>query len=194
VGTDETAVLRALAHPMRQDILDRLAAGSATSAMLARSLASNTGVLSYHLRELGKAGLIERDAARSRGREVYWRLVDDDVRFADPAVSAEPDLAHAAIDLILARTVKSVHAYARRTDLPVEWHDASLFSRSTLRLTAGQLSRMSAEYLEFLRRWARRTRRRSEAARPVRVMLFAFPDEPENRTGEPEAENQPEEM
>lgn len=176
---DETAVLRALAHPARQEILDELALGPATSAILARSLASNTGVLSYHLRELGKAGLIERDAEMSRGRAVYWRLASDDVRFADPAVSAGPALAQAAIDVVLARAVRSVHTFARRTDLPPEWHDAALFSRSSMRLTADQLARMSAEYLEFLQRWSHLARQPSASALAVRVMLFAFPDVPE---------------
>jgi DNA-binding transcriptional ArsR family regulator len=179
---DELAVLRALAHPMRQEILDELALGAATSAMLARSLASNTGVLSYHLRELGKAGLIERDAARSAGRAVYWRLARDDVRFADPAVSADPALAQAAVDAILARTVRSVNGYVRRTDLPTEWTDAALFSRSSLRLTAAQLARMTGEYLEFVQRWSREAGEPPPWAQPVRVTLFAFPDMPEAET------------
>src|SRR5215213_7369722 len=48
----EIAVLRALASTMRRAILDHLGQGPATSAMLARALDSNTGVMSYHLREL----------------------------------------------------------------------------------------------------------------------------------------------
>jgi DNA-binding transcriptional ArsR family regulator len=180
----EMAVLRALAHPKRQEILDELALGPATSAMLARALASNTGVLSYHLRELGRAGLIERDAGRSRGREVYWRIAHDDVRWADPAVSAQPALAQAAIDAVLARTVQSVRGYVRRTDLPPEWNDAALFSRASLRLTAAQLASMSAEYLEFLQRWSREAGPPSPSAQPVRVTLFAFPDGPEANTTE----------
>lgn len=174
----DAAVLRALAHPVRQQVLDELALGPANSAELARSLASNTGVLSYHLRELGKAGLIEREAALSRGRAVYWRLANDDVRFADPPLSAEPELAQAAINTILARTVRSVQMFARRTDMPPEWHDAALFSSASMRLTAAQLARMSAEYLEFLQRWSRLARQPSESAVAVRVMLFAFPDGP----------------
>jgi DNA-binding transcriptional ArsR family regulator len=179
VTTDETAVLRALAHPVRQEILDRLALAPATSAMLARALSSNTGVLSYHLRELGKSGLIERDQERSRGRAVYWRLASDDIRFGDPATSPEPALAHAAIDATLARTVNAVHGYVRRTDLPPQWRDAALFSRSSLLLSAAELARMTAEYEKFLRRWTERASQPRRNTRPVRVMLFAFPDGPE---------------
>ena len=89
----EIVVLRALASQVRQDVLDHLDTGPATSAMLARALESNTGVMSYHLRELAKAGLIERDV--SRGRSRFWRLASVDVRFSDPQDSAAP--AHGSI-------------------------------------------------------------------------------------------------
>ena len=59
----ETTVLQALANPARQAILDVLAQEPSTSAMVARALGSNSGVASYHLRELGNAGLIEHDAS-----------------------------------------------------------------------------------------------------------------------------------
>jgi DNA-binding transcriptional ArsR family regulator len=175
---EDTLVLRAFAHPMRQEILDALALGPATSSMLARAMKSNTGVLSYHLRELGKSGLIERDAERSRGRAVYWKLARDDVRFDDPAVSAQPARARTAADLSLARTMRAVRAYLGRTDLDRDWHDAALFSRSSMHLTAGQLAALSAEYLELVQRWSRRAQRGEPGAQPVRLTLFAFPDLP----------------
>lgn len=175
---DETTVLRALGHPMRQEILDALALGPATSAMLARAMDSNTGVLSYHLRELGKAGLIERDAGRSAGRAVYWRLASDDIRTGDPATAAEPGLARAAAEISLARLMQAVHTYLGRTDLAGEWHDAALFSRSSLRLTGGQLAELTAEYLTLVKRWSRRAQDPLPGAQPVRLALFAFPDLP----------------
>ena len=175
---DEITVLRALGHPVRQEILDALALGPATSAMLARAMDSNTGVLSYHLRELGKAGLIEHDAGRSGGRAVYWRLASDDIRASGPATAAQPGLARAAAEVSLARLVRAVHSYLGRSDLPGEWHDAALFSRSSLRLTAGQLAELTAEYLAFVTRWSHRARNPEPGAQPVRLALFAFPDQP----------------
>jgi DNA-binding transcriptional ArsR family regulator len=171
-------VLRALASKVRQQLLDELGRGSATSAILARSLSSNTGVVSYHLRELGKAGLIERDDERSRGREVYWRLSSRDVRFKDPALSERPDQAQTAIDLIMSRLVASVRAYASRTDLDAQWREAALFSRSFARLTVAELAQFNEEYLDLVRRWTR-PRRSRPGSRPVRLALFAFPDDAE---------------
>ena len=171
----ETTVLRALGHPMRQEILDALALGPATSAMLARAMDSNTGVLSYHLRELGKAGLIERDAGRSSGRAVYWKLASDDIRWDGPATAAQPALARAAAEITLARVMRAVHSYLGRTDLGGDWHEAALFSRSSLRLTAAQLAELTAEYLAFAQRWSRRAQDPLPGAQPVRLALFAFP-------------------
>ena len=85
---------------MRRAILDHLGRGPATSAMLARALDSNTGVMSYHLRELAKTGLIERD--KSQGRARFWRLASRDLRFRDPQDSDDPETAQAVIDARLA--------------------------------------------------------------------------------------------
>lgn len=169
----ETVVLRALGSPVRQDILDQLGRGPATSAMLARALSSNTGVMSYHLRELGRAGLVEPDT--QQGRSLYWRLSRNDVRFADPQQSPQPALAQAASDLIFARFTASVNAYRSRTDLPEQWRTAALFSQSATTLTAAELAEFSREYIEFLLRWAGRTNPAPDA-RPVRIALFAYPE------------------
>jgi DNA-binding transcriptional ArsR family regulator len=169
----ETAVLRALGSPVRQAILETLGRGPATSAMLARALRSNTGVMSYHLRELGKAGLIETDVRA--GRSLFLRLSRTDTRFNDPQTSAEPLLANAAIDLILARFNASVRTYLTRTDLDGAWRDATLFSQSAALLTEAELAAFAEEYLALVRRFTA-PRAEPAGAQPVRLALFAFPD------------------
>src|SRR4249919_3323311 len=83
---DDPRALRALAHPIRQQILRRLAReGPATSAMLARELNADRGATSFHLRQLGSYGFVTVDEERSVGRRKFWRLVRDDLRFpSDP--------------------------------------------------------------------------------------------------------------
>jgi DNA-binding transcriptional ArsR family regulator len=51
--------LKLLAHPMRYRVMDRLRQGPATSTTLARALGLNTGVTSYHLRQMAEHGFIE---------------------------------------------------------------------------------------------------------------------------------------
>ncbi len=173
----ETTVLRALSNPARQAILDVLAREPSTSAMVARALGSNTGVASYHLRELGKAGLIEPDASLSRGRQRFWRLTAADMWFSDPSESDDPGRAQAAIDLIMSRLTAAVRHYLQRTDLGSDWREAALFSRSSVELSVTELAELQGEYLDLLRRWADRGEA-APGARRVRLAMFAFPDEP----------------
>jgi DNA-binding transcriptional ArsR family regulator len=169
----ELAVLRALGSAVRQEILELLGRGPATSAMLARALASNTGVMSYHLRELGKAGLIEPES--QQGRALYWRLTSADVRIHDPQLSPDPPAAEGAIDRRLTQFNASLAHYRRRGDLPPTWREAALFSESAAVLTAAELTAFAQDYLALLRRWSGRTSS-DTTARPVRLALFAYPD------------------
>lgn len=63
------SLLRALAHPLRVRLLLELQEGPATSAMLARSTSQTRGNVSYHLRSLAKAELIEDAPGEGTDRE-----------------------------------------------------------------------------------------------------------------------------
>ena len=58
---------KALAHPIRRDIIARLAQGSASVAEATRDFPDSKPAISKHLKVLERAGLIER------GREAQWR-------------------------------------------------------------------------------------------------------------------------
>ena len=71
--TDPTRV-RALAHPVRMDLLSFLDdVGEATATECAVHLGQTVANCSFHLRTLAKAGYIE--PAEPRGRERPWRVV-----------------------------------------------------------------------------------------------------------------------
>jgi DNA-binding transcriptional ArsR family regulator len=169
----EIAVLRALGSSVRQAILELLGRGPANSAMLARALSSNTGVMSYHLRELGKAGIIEPDDQRGRAR--YWRLAREDIRFHDPQLSPDSSAAGNAIDRRMTHFNAAIAHYRQRDDLEPVWRKASLFSESTSLLTPEELAAFGREYLALLRRWSGRTST-GPTFRPIRLAMFAFPD------------------
>ena len=169
----EAAVLRALSNPVRHAILDRLGRGRATGTNLARELDSNTGVMSYHLRELAKAGLVELE--ETRGRAQFWRLSAVDVRFRDPHQSADPEAAQSTIDARLSGLATAVDHYVARTDLEPAWREAALFSHSSLELTAVELAEFTSAYLGLLSRWSSRRSTGRSGARAVRLDLAAFP-------------------
>src|SRR6202167_2533200 len=70
----EVEALRVLAHPMRQRILRYLRqAGPATSTSLAKELGENSGIMSYHLRQLAEYGFVQEVTGRGQGRERWWQ-------------------------------------------------------------------------------------------------------------------------
>jgi DNA-binding transcriptional ArsR family regulator len=72
--TDPMAI-RALAHPLRLDLLDLLAAtGPATAAQCGRTLGVSQASCSFHLRQLSKYGLVEDAGPGSDRRERQWRV------------------------------------------------------------------------------------------------------------------------
>lgn len=72
--TSQVQALRALAHPVRLQLL-RLAAvdGAVTATSGSEQTGESRGNCSFHLRLLGKYGFLEVDAARDR-RERPWRI------------------------------------------------------------------------------------------------------------------------
>src|SRR5215212_4743681 len=70
---------RAMAHPLRGRILAALAAGAELSPVeLARQLDASLGVVSYHVRVLSDAGVVElaRTTARRGAIQHHYRLRD----------------------------------------------------------------------------------------------------------------------
>ena len=72
--TDPVAI-RALAHPLRLDLLDLLSAtGPATAAQCGRVLGVSQASCSFHLRQLGKYGFVVDAGPGPDRRERQWRV------------------------------------------------------------------------------------------------------------------------
>ncbi|MEB3166558.1 MAG: metalloregulator ArsR/SmtB family transcription factor [Cyanobacteriota bacterium] len=65
------ALLRALADPIRLQVVDTLAQGERCVCELTAELGLAQSKLSFHLKVLRQAGLV---AARQQGRWIYYRL------------------------------------------------------------------------------------------------------------------------
>ena len=71
---DDPLVIRALAHPLRLDLMSIIGRlGQATTADAARELGISHGLASHHLRQLAKYGFVEHAAGKDN-RERPWRL------------------------------------------------------------------------------------------------------------------------
>jgi len=172
---DDPRALRALAHPLRQQILRRLSQeGPATSAILARELGEDRGATSFHLRQLARYGFIAVDDALSSGRRKYWRLVDEDLRFPRPPDGLAAEASGAVLSQLWGDSLAELARFFRRAD---PWLREAETSHSALRLTQDELARFGEEYLALLRRYVRTAEDAPAGARPVIALFTAFPSD-----------------
>ncbi|WP_084040402.1 helix-turn-helix transcriptional regulator [Demequina sp. NBRC 110053] len=179
---DATA-LKALAHPLRVDLLDQLVmGGSATASVLAERLGESSGATSYHLRQLARHGLVEEDTGRGTARERWWRVVPggltlaaEDVR--DDAVAHDAAL-HVARQMADLRA-RHIDAFLRRgeTELGDDWVDSSRMMSARLRLTRDELLEIGDRIEQVIQDVIVPTRDREEpaGARTVALHFNMFP-------------------
>jgi DNA-binding transcriptional ArsR family regulator len=113
--TDPTAI-RALAHPVRLDLLDLLVAiGPATAAQCGRVLHVSQASCSFHLRQLAKYGLVEDAGPGQDRRERRWQTA---FRRLTIAVTGEGgSLARQQLErLVVEREMQAVLQYSERAD------------------------------------------------------------------------------
>ena len=169
--------LKALAHPLRQQLLDRLQRrGSATSADLAVEFGADRGATSYHLRQLERFGFIEDDPERSAGRRRYWRAVPQDVRL--PRTPGDPRVAAAADEIgrqWFARAERDLTTYLKDRHSYGDFTAAAQHSFGHTTLDADELARFGEEYIAFLNRWYREPGQASPGSRSITVLFNAFP-------------------
>ncbi|MCK2221517.1 helix-turn-helix domain-containing protein [Actinomadura sp. ATCC 31491] len=175
--------MRALAHPARLMILNRLEAeGSATATEVAEIAGITPSAASYHLRMLAKYGFVEDAPPRGDGRERLWRASG---RPLSVGVHPEdqPEVRDAKVALMMAfrreANQEADRALANVETEPEEWRDATVFNRIRVRATAEELVRLNAEIRELVEPYAAR-RRQAEGdvpsgARMAEVQVNLFP-------------------
>lgn len=174
--TDERA-LRALAHPLRMDLVELLSTvGPATAAVCARRIGSTQASCSYHLRQLARYGLVERDAPADDGRERPWRLVDVEQRWRSGSAAA------LAFERVFVRREadRVLGWHERVARQPPTWRDAAFLTGVSLPLTTEETvelrARLEAVVQPYVARMTDPTLR-PERHRYVRVLLAGTPDE-----------------
>src|SRR3954468_7733172 len=146
------AALRALAHPLRVEIMNELSDfGPATASMLAERLNESSGSTSYHLRQLAKHDIIVEDAERGSGRERWWRMAPGGVTIGSPETLDTP-AGREANELVSLgwqqNNERRLTAFLRRglDTFGFEWMESSTLSTSHLEVTREQLLELGHEY------------------------------------------------
>ncbi|MHA3948199.1 helix-turn-helix domain-containing protein [Cellulomonas bogoriensis] len=178
----DPARIRALAHPLRLDLLAHLdEVGEATATECARTTGETVANCSFHLRSLAKAGFIE--PAEPRGRERPWRPVDRGGRRLDfePGDPASARAVEELASLSVAREADRVRAFLSSThDLPEQWEGTVTVTTSSFWATAEEMRELVDTVAALTDRFA--GRHHDPALRPpgaTRGRLFATvnPDE-----------------
>jgi DNA-binding transcriptional ArsR family regulator len=172
--------IRALAHPLRLELMDVLGEeGEATATRCAELTGESVASCSFHLRMLAKYGYIE--PAERSGREKPWRLVSRS-RDLRPDV-ADPESVR-AVEAIAAMFVEHEverirRALAKWPSEPPEWMNAVAVNGSGFWATAEELTELSEVLQGLTERFAGRGEdpsKRPPGARPIRLLAVATID------------------
>lgn len=178
--------LRALAHPLRWQLIDLLdSTGQATATQCAEALGETVASCAYHLSILGKYGYA-RQIPGHAGREKPWELTDIPQNLS--SAGSGPESAQereAAVDAFLDHELtKLKNRFRQRPQEPAEWQEGSGVLGETAWLTAAEMSATWAAIKDLILQFADRSRdpsRRPEGAREVR--LFAASSVAPQRAG-----------
>ena len=143
--TDPT-VLRALAHPIRQRIIWELSVREhARAADLAAVLGEPANSVSYHLRELAKAEMIEEAPEHARdSRDRVWRISHPEGIYPDPGSPAFDMLNEEQLTWI--RALLTGNLPKQDVSMQGEYLGGAL-------LTKAEAKQMFNEVVEILERW-----------------------------------------
>lgn len=174
--------LRALAHPLRVEIMNELSDfGPATASMLAERLGESSGATSYHLRQLAKHDIIVEDDDRGTGRERWWRMAPGGVTIGG-SETLETEAGRQITEQISLgwqqNNERRLTAFLRRglDTFGMEWVEAAALSTSHLELSREQLQELSTEYYTMLNRLKEKWKTEPEGERKrVQVQFNAFP-------------------
>jgi len=143
--------IRALAHPVRLDLIELLGGISpATAARCGRILGVSQASCSFHLRQLAKYGFVEDAGPGQDRRERRWSLVDRHLR-----VDSEGDLDPAVVGLfeqVLAKreAERIVEYFGRGVDEPAEWRRVAAPKVVTIPLSDADVAEIKGRWNEIL--------------------------------------------
>jgi DNA-binding MarR family transcriptional regulator len=179
---DDPVAIRALAHPLRQNlmrILGRL--GRATTADAARELGISHGLASHHLRQLAKYGFVEQVPGKDH-RERPWRQVATSYNTRAAEATADGAAAVDVLEQVFAERVLEdfLDWQQRRKNWPDSWREYTGIGTATVYLTEAELAELGAAMDALIMRYADERPIDDLASRPagsvpVSLAIFAVP-------------------
>jgi DNA-binding transcriptional ArsR family regulator len=184
--TDPRA-LRALAHPVRLELMGLLRRGGPLTATQAgEQIGESPASCSFHLRQLAKYGLVE-EAGGGRGRERPWQATAITTEWAARGGDEETDAAGTLLSrVVVERYLQNAIAWLdRRGSEDPEWVEAATISDALVYMTPAELREVEKGFRALLEPFLRRLETAeppASGARPVNLIALGFPM-PESRAG-----------
>ncbi len=172
--------IRALAHPLRLDLLELLVTTSpATAAQCGRVLGVSQANCSFHLRQLAKYGFVE-DAGPGRDRrERQWRLPDP--RPAVRVTAGGDAVVRRQFErVVVERETQAILAHLeRRDDESTAWRNKAGMMTAIAVISADDAAEIREKWQALLEPYVARTEASSLERRPgqrhVRYFIAATP-------------------
>jgi predicted transcriptional regulator len=177
---NDPAVMRALAHPLRWQLLEALThAGTLTATQASEILGETPANCAFHLRTLARYGMVE-EAGGGKGRERPWRratsgftmeLTADDPRTAAAAGALNDFWVNSTMD-------RARSAMLNVPSWPAEWKKALVSSQSLRYVTLAEAEELTAELMAVLDRFGERNddpASRPPDALPVEYLILGYP-------------------
>jgi DNA-binding transcriptional ArsR family regulator len=174
--------LKALAHPLRVQIVDTLSTyGCFTASGLAERLGESSGATSYHLRQLEKHGFVREVEGRGTSRERWWERVPGGLNIGSEEARSTPAGRSAATliwrqfryaqDQLLTDFVERAHEV-----LPESWLDGASVSTMNTRLTPQQMRAFVRDFNKLVDKYVIPNKNQTApGSRPFHIDFNAFP-------------------
>ncbi len=171
-----------MAHPARMAALQHLMkVGPATATDLATIAGLTPSAMSYHLRNLERAGLIETAESRGDGRERLWQSVHRgyEIEMLDHGTPESRATSRQLLEAFIAYEDVELRRWLARSEEP-GWLDTGVFLESSLMVTDAEMVDIGHQITALLEPYRRPNRVDPPAdARASIWFLRAFPtDDP----------------
>lgn len=180
--------MRALAHPVRLAILERLQRhGPATASRLSPHVGATPSVTSWHLRHLAGFGLVRDAEGGTDRRERRWAAVARGFRFEMPEDEEGRSAARVLTGEMFARNAELPLRWLMHTapELEPEWTRIARANNTRIVVTADELAALEDALEELIAPYVvREPDRRPADGRGVRLLMYALPEGPGNEDGE----------
>lgn len=170
--------IRALAHPARLAVLDELFAGRELTATECAEIAGlSPSAMSYHLRALERAGIVER-ATSGDGRERPWRAAGSGIEVHGSAESPLVGAAAAVLaNSVLEQSMRQLGTWLSGMQQEDErWRELAGFSNARLWLTVEEAEKVTQQFIEIVETYQSRGEdKHPKGARRMRLGFLFFP-------------------